>query len=54
MRDALLKSGRDIVFSICAWGYQDWMPKTGNLWRTTGDISNAWEAKPGDWFRGVA
>lgn len=54
MRDALLNSGRDIVYSICAWGYQDWMPQTGNLWRTTGDISNAWQAQAGDWFRGVA
>lgn len=54
MRDALLNSGRDIVFSICAWGYQDWMPATGNLWRTTGDIGNAWKNAPGDWFRGVA
>ena len=54
MRDALLNSGRDIVFSICAWGYQDWMPKTGNLWRTTGDIANAWKASATDWFRGVA
>lgn len=53
MRDALANSGREIVFSICAWGYQDWMPQTGNLWRTTGDISNAWQAQPGDWFRGV-
>ena len=54
MRDALKKSGRDIVFSICAWGFQSWMPKTGNLWRTTGDIGNAWKNAPGDWFRGVA
>lgn len=53
MRDALLKSGRDIVYSICAWEYKDWMPKTGNLWRTTGDISNAWSTG-GGFFRGVA
>lgn len=52
MRDALLNSGRDIVFSICAWGYQDWMPKTGNLWRTTGDIGNAWSIPTG-FFRGI-
>jgi len=54
MRDALLKSGRDIVFSICAWEYKDWMPKTGNLWRTTGDISNSWETAANSYFfRGV-
>lgn len=53
MRDALLKSGRDIVYSICAWEYKDWMPKTGNLWRTTGDISNAWETASNSWFKGV-
>jgi alpha-galactosidase len=53
MRDALLQSGRDIVYSICAWGFQDWMPSTGNLWRTTGDITNAWETEPDNWFRGV-
>jgi len=39
MRDALAQSGRDIVFSICAWEFKSWMPATGNLWRTTGDIN---------------
>lgn len=53
MRDGLAASGRDIVYSICAWGYQSWMPATGNLWRTTGDISNAWETAANDWFKGV-
>lgn len=53
MRDALLNSGREIVFSICAWGYQDWMPATGNLWRTTGDIANAWSSN-GGFFKGVS
>jgi alpha-galactosidase len=52
MRDALLNSGRDIVFSICAWGFADWMPQTGNLWRTTGDIHNSWERDDG-FFNGV-
>ena len=44
-RDALLKAGRPIVFSICEWGSNhpwDWAPRTGNLWRTTGDISDYW------------
>ncbi|NLE01866.1 MAG: carbohydrate-binding protein [Fibrobacter sp.] len=52
MRDALAKSGRDIVFSICAWEYRDWMPKVGNLWRTTTDILNIWK-KGNDWSWGI-
>lgn len=46
-RDALLASGRDIVFSICEWGTNEpwvWGPETGNLWRTTGDIFDRWES----------
>jgi len=42
MRDALLSSGRPIVFSICSWGTGDvsrWAAGYGNLWRTTGDIT---------------
>jgi len=45
VRDALAKAGRPIVFSICEWGTNepwDWGPETGNLWRTTGDISDRW------------
>ena len=41
MRDALNKTGRDIVFYMCVQGQenvQEWGPTTGNLWRTTGDI----------------
>ena len=44
-RDALLKSGRPIVLSICEWGSHEpwkWAPATGNLWRTTGDIEDRW------------
>ncbi|MGD2067859.1 MAG: glycoside hydrolase family 27 protein [Gemmatimonadota bacterium] len=47
VRDALLASGRDIVFSICEWGTNEpwrWGPETGNLWRTTGDIFDRWES----------
>ena len=43
IRDALAHSGRPIVFSICNWGVKApwrWGPRTGNLWRTTGDISD--------------
>lgn len=46
-RDALARSGRPIVFSICEWGYNqpwEWAPKTGNLWRTTEDIEDTWSS----------
>lgn len=64
MRDALASTGRPIVYSICAWQFYSWAPNTGNLWRTTGDISDNWgsvwgipnsnnasasAAKPGAW-----
>ena len=48
MRDALLKSGRPIVFSICEWGTAKpwlWAKDVGNLWRTTGDIQDCWDCK---------
>jgi alpha-galactosidase len=46
MRAALDASGRPIVFSICEWGTAKpwlWAKGVGNLWRTTGDISDKWE-----------
>lgn len=51
MSNALRKSGRDIVFSICMWEYKEWMPKIANLWRTTFDIGPAWISN--SWYRGV-
>src|SRR3954470_11796488 len=42
MRDALKATGRDIVYSLCEWGNftpWTWGAGTGNLWRTTGDIT---------------
>jgi alpha-galactosidase len=46
MGNALLHSGRKIVFSLCQYGQNDsgsWAAKVGgNLWRTTGDISDRW------------
>jgi alpha-galactosidase len=45
MRDALAATGRPIVFSICEWGVNQpwtWAPQVGNLWRTTGDISDGY------------
>ena len=46
MRDALAKSGRAIVFSICEWGSTKpwlWAGSVGNLWRSTGDILDRWD-----------
>jgi alpha-galactosidase len=51
MGNALAATGRPIVFSICEWGTND--PWTwgravhGNLWRTTGDIRDAWSSMVG-------
>jgi len=48
MRDALKKSGRPIVFSLCEWGSTKpwlWAKDVGNLWRTTGDITDKWETR---------
>lgn len=50
MAKALRESGRDIVLSICEWGDnypQRWAAPIGHLWRTTGDIYDAWEGKKG-------
>lgn len=68
MRDALAKADRDIVYSLCQYGMAkvwQWGDEVGgNLWRTTGDITDTWEslktigfsqvenqpyAKPGNW-----
>jgi alpha-galactosidase len=68
MRDALNKVNRDIVYSLCQYGMSkvwEWGDEVGgNLWRTTGDITDTWEslkeigfsqvenqpwAKPGNW-----
>ena len=48
MGNALLKSGHSIVFSLCQYGNLDvgeWGERVGgNLWRTTGDISDRWQS----------
>lgn len=47
MSDALKKTGRPIVFSICEWGTNQpwlWGKDIGQLWRTTGDISDNWNS----------
>ncbi len=46
MSDALMKSGRPILFCLCgaqngnSKSYESWSPVTGNYWRTTGDIGS--------------
>jgi alpha-galactosidase len=47
MRDALAATGRPIAYSICEWGVNEpatWAGDVGNLWRTTGDISDNWNS----------
>jgi len=48
MRDALNKTGRDVVYSLCQYGMGDvykWGADVGgNLWRTTGDITDTWNS----------
>ena len=55
MGEALLKTGRPIVYSICQYGRFDvwkWGPEVGgNLWRTTGDIRDTWDSMTGIGFR---
>ena len=48
MRDALVATGRNIVYSICDWGENEpwtgWAANVGgNMWRTTGDILDRWD-----------
>lgn len=46
MRDALRRVDRDIVFSLCQYGYGDvwtWGAEAGgNLWRSSGDLLDQW------------
>jgi alpha-galactosidase len=48
MHDALKKTGRPIVYSLCQYGWNEvwkWGPEVGgNLWRTTGDITDRYSA----------
>jgi len=43
--NALRSTGRAITYSLCDWGQSNvwtWGPSVGNLWRTTGDITDTW------------
>jgi alpha-galactosidase len=48
MGDALQATGRPLVYSLCEYGHgsvEKWAPEvSGNLWRTTGDISDKWDS----------
>jgi alpha-galactosidase len=57
MGDALLKTGRPIVYSLCQYGRLDvwkWGADVGgNLWRTTGDIRDTWDSMTNIGFRQI-
>ena len=48
MGEALLHCGRPVVYSLCQYGVfkgPTWGQRVGgNLWRTTGDISDSWKS----------
>ncbi len=48
MHEAIVKTNRDIVYSLCQYGMGDvwkWGPEVnGNLWRTTMDIQDNWKS----------
>ncbi|MCR4409138.1 MAG: NPCBM/NEW2 domain-containing protein [Candidatus Saccharicenans sp.] len=52
--EAISRAPRDIVFSICNWGVEkpwEWGESVGgNLWRTTGDITDTWASMAGIGF----
>lgn len=46
-RDAITKTGRPMLLSICEWGENrpwEWGRGVGHLWRVTGDIRDRWSA----------
>ena len=54
MREKLDKTERDIIYSLCQYGMGnvwEWGARVGgNLWRTTGDITDTWESMAGIGF----
>lgn len=58
MAEALRKSGREIVFSVCEWGERrpwTWASGLGaQLWRTTHDVRDKWAKRPAEkWGMGL-
>jgi hypothetical protein len=57
MRDAIAATGRPMVYSLCEWGEDNvwtWGAGTGNLWRTTGDISDNFASMLSNFHQNVA
>jgi hypothetical protein len=58
MKDALQTINRDIIFSLCQYGMGnvwEWGESVGgNLWRTTGDITDSWQSMSEIGFNQVA
>ena len=54
MRDFIAGANRDIIYSLCQYGMGkvwEWGETVGgNLWRTTGDITDTWESMAGIGF----
>jgi alpha-galactosidase len=54
MARALLETDRSIVFAACEWGGRapwEWAADAGaHLWRTTGDIADAWSMGESEWM----
>ena len=45
MSEAILRTRRPILFSVCEWGDHQpwhWAPSIANMWRTTGDNEACW------------
>jgi alpha-galactosidase len=45
MRDAILKTGRPMLFSLCNWGGEhvwEWGKSVGHSWRISGDVYPSW------------
>lgn len=55
MREMLDQVGRDIVYSLCQYGWGEvwkWGAEVGgNCWRTTGDINDSWSSMAGIGFQ---
>lgn len=51
MRDALINSGREILYSLCQWGDQFpwfWADQVGHSYRISGDITSTFSDKGSD------
>ena len=50
MSRAIAASGRPMILAVCEWGDNQpwlWAREHGQLWRTTGDITNCWNCELG-------